>query len=64
MGTLQNRFLWIFQMIAIACVELDVQLIIALGGGASAESLPELPRNTIVVGLAMHLSWNYYKKQP
>lgn len=55
MGTLQNRLLWTFQMIAIACVELDAQLIIALGGGASAESLPELPGNTIVVGYAPQL---------
>ncbi len=55
MGTLQNRLLWIFQMIAEACVELDVQLVIALGGGASPESLPELPGNTIVVGYAPQL---------
>lgn len=55
MGTVQNRLLWIFQMIATACVELDVQLVIALGGGASPESLPELPRNIIVVGYAPQL---------
>jgi MGT family glycosyltransferase len=55
MGTLQNRLLWIFQMIAEACVELDVQLVVALGGGASPESLPELPGNTIVVGYAPQL---------
>lgn len=55
MGTVQNRLLWIFQMIATACVELDVQLVIALGGGASPESLPELPGNTIVVGYAPQL---------
>ncbi len=55
MGTVQNRLIWIFQMIAEACVELDVQLVIALGGGASPESLPELPGNTIVVGYAPQL---------
>jgi MGT family glycosyltransferase len=55
MGTLQNRLLWIFQMIAEACVELDVQLVIALGGGASPESLPGLHGNTIVVGYAPQL---------
>ncbi len=55
MGTLQNRLLWIFQMIAEACVGLDVQLVIALGGGASPDSLPELPGNTIVVGYAPQL---------
>jgi MGT family glycosyltransferase len=55
MGTLQNRLLWVFQMIAEACVELDVQLVIALGGGTSPESLPEFPGNTIVVGYAPQL---------
>ena len=55
MGTIQNRLLWIFQMIAEACVELDAQLVIALGGGASPESLPELPGNTLVVGYAPQL---------
>ncbi|MGK7897224.1 MAG: glycosyltransferase [Xenococcus sp. (in: cyanobacteria)] len=55
MGTLQNRLLWIFPMIAKACVGLDVQLVIALGGGSSPESLPELPGNTIVVGYAPQL---------
>ncbi len=55
MGTLQNRLLWVFEMIAKACVGLDVQLIIALGGGASPESLPELPGNPIVVGYAPQL---------
>ena len=55
MGTLQNQLLWIFQAIAEACAGLDVQLVIALGGGASPESLPELPGNTIVVGYAPQL---------
>ncbi len=55
MGTIQNRLLYIFQMIAAACVELDIQVVIALGGGASPESLPELPGNTIVVGYAPQL---------
>ena len=55
MGTLQNQLLWIFKMIAEACVELNVQLVIALGGGASPESLPELPGNTIVAGYAPQL---------
>lgn len=55
LGTLQNRLLWIFQMIAQACVGLDAQLVIALGGGASSDSLPELPGNPIVVGYAPQL---------
>ena len=55
MGTLQNRLFWIFPMIAEACVGLDVQLVIALGGGSSPESLPKLPGNTIAVGYAPQL---------
>ncbi|MEM7591010.1 MAG: glycosyltransferase [Cyanobacteria bacterium P01_A01_bin.83] len=55
MGTLQNRLIWIFQMIAEACAPLNVQLVVALGGGATPESLPELPGNTIVVGYAPQL---------
>jgi MGT family glycosyltransferase len=42
-------------MIAKACVGLDAQLVIALGGGASSDSLPELPGNPIVVGYAPQL---------
>ena len=55
LGTIQNRLLWIFQMIAEACVDLDVQLVVALGGGANPESLPELPGNAIAVGYAPQL---------
>ncbi|WP_424096209.1 glycosyltransferase [Moorena producens] len=55
MGTLQNRLLWIFQRIAKACVGLDAQLVITLGGAASPESLPELPGNPIVVSYAPQL---------
>lgn len=55
MGTIQNRLLWIFQMIAEACAGLDVQLVITLGGGEAPKSLPELPGNNIVVGYAPQL---------
>ena len=55
MGTLQNRLLWIFQAIAEACRELDVQLVISLGGGNNPESLPQLPGNPLVVGYAPQL---------
>ena len=55
MGTLQNQLLWIFQAIAEACADMDVQLVIALGGGANPESLPKLPGNAIVVGYAPQL---------
>ena len=56
LGTLQDRDLWIFQAIAQACaVFLNVQLVIALGGGATPESLPQLPGNPIVVSYAPQL---------
>ena len=55
LGTLQNRLLWIFQAIAQACAEFDVQLVIALGGGASPDDLPELPGNPVIVGYAPQL---------
>jgi zeaxanthin glucosyltransferase len=55
MGTLQNRLLWVFQTIAEACMGLDAQLVISLGGGNSPESLSELPGNPLVVGYAPQL---------
>ena len=55
LGTVQNRLLWIFEAIAEACQDLDVQLVIALGGGASSDSLPELSGKAIAVGYAPQL---------
>ena len=55
MGTLQNRLFQVFRDIAQACVGLDAQLVISLGGGASPESLPELPGNPLVVSYAPQL---------
>ncbi len=55
MGTLQNRLLWIFRIIAEACMDLDAQLVISLGGGNSPDSLPELPGNPLVVNYAPQL---------
>lgn len=55
LGTLQNQLLWIFEMIAQACADMDAQLAIALGGGTDPHSLPELPGNPIVVGYAPQL---------
>lgn len=55
MGTVQNRLLEVFQIIASACEDLDAQLVISLGGGAPPESLPKLPGNPIVVGYAPQL---------
>lgn len=55
LGTVQNRLLWIFQTIAEACVGIDAQLVISLGGSEKPESLPELPGNPIVVEFAPQL---------
>ncbi len=55
LGTLQNRLLWIFKAIAEACIKFDVQLIIALGGGASPGELPKMPGDPIIVGYAPQL---------
>ncbi|MEM8543418.1 MAG: glycosyltransferase [Cyanobacteria bacterium P01_H01_bin.119] len=52
LGTLQNQLLWIFEAIAAACQSLDVQLVIALGGGTSPAKLPALPGSPLVVGYA------------
>ncbi|ELR98249.1 glycosyltransferase [Gloeocapsa sp. PCC 73106] len=53
MGTVQNRLIEVFETIASACVGLDAQLVITLGG--STESLPELPGNPLVVSYAPQL---------
>ncbi len=55
MGTLQSRLREMFENIAQACMRLDAQLVIALGGDSSPESLPELPGTPLVVGYAPQL---------
>jgi zeaxanthin glucosyltransferase len=55
MGTLQNRLSGVFENIAQACVGLNAQLVIALGGGSDPKSLPNLPGNPLVVGYAPQL---------
>lgn len=57
LGTIQNRLLWLFESIAEACTKIDVQLVMALGGGLKPESFPQLrnKKNTIVVGYAPQL---------
>lgn len=55
MGTLKNRFVEVFQEIAAACEDLDVQLVMSLGGALSAEALGELPGSPIVVKYAPQL---------
>lgn len=55
LGSIQNRLLWVFRMIAEACKEFDVQLVISLGGGHSPDWLPDLPGKPVVVGYAPQL---------
>jgi MGT family glycosyltransferase len=55
MGTLQNRLMGVFHTIAEACVGLDAQLVISLGGSGSPESLQGLPGEPLVVAYAPQL---------
>jgi zeaxanthin glucosyltransferase len=55
MGTLQNRQEEIFHCVAKACVGLDAQLIISLGGGNTPESMTKLPGTPLIVGYAPQL---------
>jgi zeaxanthin glucosyltransferase len=55
MGTLQNQLSDVFVAIATACVGLDAQLVISLGG-ASLDTLPPLPGQPIVVSYAPQLA--------
>lgn len=55
LGTVQNRLLGTFQTIAEACQGLDAQLVIALGGGSTPDSLPTLPGAPLVVEFAPQL---------
>ncbi|MEW6491700.1 MAG: glycosyltransferase [Cyanobacteriota bacterium] len=55
MGTLQNRKEFVFRTIASACVGLDAQLVISLGGGLEPEALPNLPGEPLVVKYAPQL---------
>ena len=55
LGTIQNRQVEIFQGIAEACTNFEVQLVISLGGGLELDSLPPLPGNPLVVSYAPQL---------
>jgi zeaxanthin glucosyltransferase len=55
MGTIQNRLLPVFEAIADACVGLDVQLVISLGGGMTMDAMPTLVGNPLVVSYAPQL---------
>jgi zeaxanthin glucosyltransferase len=55
MGTLQNRLDYVFRTIAKACADIDIQLVISLGGGLNPEALPNLSGNPLVVKYAPQL---------
>lgn len=54
LGTLQNRLGHIFQTIVDACRDLDLQLVLSMGGGHAGE-LQNLPDSAIVVNFAPQL---------
>lgn len=55
MGTVQNQLEQVFCAIAEACIGLDVQLVISLGGRLDPERFPNLPGSPIVVEYAPQL---------
>lgn len=55
LGTIQNRLMWVFRVIAEACAGLNAQLIISLGGSGNFELLQRLPGNPLVVDYAPQL---------
>jgi zeaxanthin glucosyltransferase len=55
MGTIQNRLFPVFEAIAAACVGLDVQLVISLGGGMTLEAMSNLAGDPLVVSYAPQL---------
>ncbi|MFM2310953.1 MAG: hypothetical protein RLZZ04_229 [Cyanobacteriota bacterium] len=55
LGTLQNQLISLYQMIADACTEFDVQLVIALGNPSLPLKLEDLPGSPLVVQYAPQL---------
>ena len=55
MGTLQNQDRHVFHKIAEACMGLDAQLVISLGGGTFVEAVGKLPGDPITVTFAPQL---------
>lgn len=51
LGTVQNGLVWIFKLIAEACVDLDVQLVMSVGWALNLEEV-KFPGNPIVVNYA------------
>jgi len=55
MGSIVNQRVGIFRKIAQACVDLDAQLVVSLGGTAKTQSLEGLPGSPLVVDYAPQL---------
>ena len=55
LGTIQNKIFHVFIQIAYACLGLDVQLVISLGGASEPEELGYVPGSPIVVKAAPQL---------
>ncbi|MBD2036148.1 glycosyltransferase [Leptolyngbya sp. FACHB-321] len=55
MGTIQNQIFPVFETIAAACVGLDVQLVLSLGGGMPLEAMSSLPGQPLIVSYAPQL---------
>ncbi len=51
LGTLQNRLAEVYRAVAVACEDMDVQLVISLGGG-NVDQLDALPGNPLVTAYA------------
>lgn len=56
LGTVQNKILWVFIQIAYACLGLDIQLVISLGGATEPDELGYVPGSPIVVKAAPQLA--------
>jgi zeaxanthin glucosyltransferase len=56
LGTVQNRIKHIYSVIAASCTDLNVQLVISLGGGLSPHELPPLPGSPVVLSFAPQLA--------
>ncbi len=56
MGTVQNKLLWVFSRIASACLGLDAQLVISLGGATEPKELGDLPGSPMVDNAVTQLS--------
>jgi MGT family glycosyltransferase len=55
MGTLQNRVLEVLPCIVDACIGLDAQLVLSLGGGSRVDEYPDLQKHALIVNYAPQL---------